>query len=178
MFALLRNVVRSDLDRQLEWAKAEAKRQAGYVGLTAALTGIASLAGLGAVIIGLIGLDIWLAGRTSQFAALGAIGGGLLLLALMLLAMVSVRRRPRFASPPPLQLAQPAALLGISAKGVNSQVPVGSGLSMSLATAALRNGSRSALLGTLAIVALMGVIVGRRAINRRGVVQRQPRIRF
>ena len=169
MFALVRNAVRADLDRQLEWAKAQAKRQAGYVGLSVILIGIASLAGLGAVIIGLIALDIWLAARTSQFAALGAIGGGLLLLALMLLAMVSVRRRPRFASPPPLQLAQPAALLGISAKAVSGQVPAGSGLAMSLATAALRNGSRSALLGTLAIVALMGVIVGRRAIIRRTV---------
>jgi hypothetical protein len=169
MFALLRNAVRSDFDRQLEWAKAQAKRQAGYVRLTAILTGIASLAGLGAVIIGLIALDIWLAARTSQFAALGAIGGGLLLLALMLLAVVSVRQRPRFASPPPLQLAQRVALLGIWAKGVNSQVPVGSGLAMSLATAALRNGSRSALLGTLAIVVLTGVVVGRRTINRRTI---------
>jgi hypothetical protein len=128
--------------------------------------GLASLAGLGAVIIGLIALDLWLAARTSQFAALGAIGGGLLLLALILLAVVSIRPRPRFASPPRLQLAQPAALLGISAKGVNSQVPVGGGLAVTLATATLRNGSRSALLGTLAIVVLIGVIVGRAIAHR------------
>jgi hypothetical protein len=54
MFALLRNAVRADLDRQLEWAKAQAKRQVGYVGLSVILSGIASLAGLGAVIIGLV----------------------------------------------------------------------------------------------------------------------------
>jgi hypothetical protein len=167
MFALLRNAVRSDLDRQLKWAKVEAKRQIGYVGLTAILTGIASLAGLGALIVGLIALDIWLAARTSPFAALVAIGGGLLLLALMLFAVVSIRRRPRFASPPPLQLAKPAALLGVSAKGINGQVPVGGGLAMNLATTALRNGSRSTLLGALAIVVTMGIIVGRRALNRR-----------
>jgi hypothetical protein len=161
MFALLRNAVRADLDRQLEWAKAQAKRQAGYLGLSVILTGIASLAGLGAVIIGLIALDIWLAARTSQFAALGVIGGGLLLLALMLLAVVSIRRRPRFASPPPLQLAQPAALLGISTKSLNSQGLVGGEQA-----AAIRNGSRSAVLGTLAIVVLVGLIVGRRAMNR------------
>jgi hypothetical protein len=167
MFALLRNAVRADLDRQLEWARTQAKRQAGHVRLTVILTGIASFAGLGAVIIGLIALDIWLAARTSQLAALGAIGGGLLLLALILLAAVSIRRRPRFASPPPLQLAHPAALLGIAAKNPNSQVVVGSEQLMSLATATLRNGSRSALLGTLAIMVLMGVIVGRRAGGRR-----------
>ena len=34
MFALLRHAVRSDLDRQLKWAKAQAERQARYVGLT------------------------------------------------------------------------------------------------------------------------------------------------
>jgi hypothetical protein len=93
MLALLRNAVRADLDRQLEWARTQAKRQAGHVALTVILTGIASLAGLGAVIIGLIAPDIWLAARTAQFAALGAIGGGLLLLALILLAVVSSRRR-------------------------------------------------------------------------------------
>jgi hypothetical protein len=169
MLALLRNAVRADLDRQLEWASVQAKRQAGYVGLTVILTGIASLAGLGAVIIGLIALYTWLAERTSQFVALGAIGGGLLLLSLILLAVARIRRRPRFASPPPLQLAQPAALLGISAKAVSGQVPAGSGLAMSLANATLRNGSRSALLGTLAIVVLMGVIAGRRAISHRTV---------
>jgi hypothetical protein len=166
MFALLRNAVHADLDRQLEWARTQAKRQAVHVGLTVILTGIASFAGLGAVIIGLIALDIWLAARTSQFAALGAIGGGLLLLALILLAVVGIRRRPRFASPPPLQLAHPASLLGISAMSPNSQV-IGSEQLMRLATTTLRNGSRSALLGTLAITVLMGVIVGRSAGGRK-----------
>jgi hypothetical protein len=167
MFALLLNAVRADLDRQLDWARAEAKRQANHVGLSVILTGVASLAVLGAVIIGLIALYIWLSAQTTQFVALGTIGAGLLLLALILLSLVSLRRRPRFASPPPLQLARPAALLGISTGRPKSQgLASGSGQVASLATAAMRNGSRSALLGTLAIVVLMGVIVGRRA-NRK-----------
>ena len=161
MLALLLNAVRADLDRQLSWVKAEAKRQAGHIELTIILIGIASLAGLGAVIIGLIALYVWLAAQTTQFVALGAIGGGLLLLALILLALTRIRRRPQFSSPPALQLAQPAALLGISTKSPNSQGLVGGER-----PAAMRNGSRSALLGTLAMVALMGVIVGRHAKNR------------
>jgi uncharacterized protein YidB (DUF937 family) len=56
MFALLLNVLRADLDRQLGWIKAESKRQVGYVELTITLIGVASLAGLGAVIIGAGGL--------------------------------------------------------------------------------------------------------------------------
>ena len=163
MFALLLNAVRADLDRQLSWVKAEAKRQAGHVELTIILIGIASLAGLGAVIIGLIALYVWLAAQTTQFVALG---GGLLLLALILLALTRIRRRPQFSSPPALQLAHPAALLGISTKSPNSQGLVGGEQAVSLVTAAMRNGSRSALLGTLAMVVLMGVIVGRRAKNR------------
>jgi hypothetical protein len=166
MFALLLNAVRADLDRQLSWVKAEAKRQAGHVELTIILIGVASLAGLGAVITGLIALYVWLAAQTTQFVALGAIGGGLLLLALILLALTRIRRRPQFSSPPALQLAQPAALLGISTKSPNSQGLVGGEQAVSLVTAAMRNGSRSALLGTLAMVVLMGVIVGRRAKNR------------
>ena len=162
MFALLLNAVRADLGRQLDWARAEAKRQAGHIELTIILIAVASLAGLGAVIIGVIALYVWLAAQTTQFVALGAIGGGLLLVALFLLALSRIRRRPQFSSPPALQLAQPAALLGISTKSFNSQGLVGGEQ-----TASMRNKSRSALLGTLAIVVLMGVVVGRRATNRR-----------
>jgi Putative Actinobacterial Holin-X, holin superfamily III len=161
MFALLLNALRADLDRQLDWAKAEAKRQAGHIELTIILIGVASLAGLGAVIVGLIALYVWLAAQTTQFVALGAIGGGLLLLALILFALARIRRRPQFAPPPPVQLVQPAALLGISTKNLNSRGLVGGEQA-----AAMRNGSRSGLLGTLAIMVLIGVIVGRRAMNR------------
>jgi uncharacterized membrane protein YbhN (UPF0104 family) len=166
MFALLLNAVRADLDRQLGWIKAEAKRQVGHVELTIILIAVASLAGLGAVIIGLIALYVWLAAQTTQFVALGAIGSGLLLFALILLALTRIRRRPQFATPPPLQLAQPAALLGISTKSPNGQGLVGGKQAASLVTGAMRNGSRSALLGTFAMVVLIGVIVGRRAMNR------------
>ena len=134
MFALLLNAVRADLDRQLSWVKAEAKRQAGHVELTIILIGIASLAGLGAVIIGLIALYVWLAAQTTQFVALG---GGLLLLALILLALTRIRRHPQFSSPPALQLAQPAALLGISTTSPNSQGLVGGEQAVSLGCWAL-----------------------------------------
>lgn len=165
MLARLSDAMRADFERQLGWARAQAKRQAGHAILTLVLTAVASLAALGAGVVGLIAFYIWLAREHNQFVALGAIGGGLLLIALILVALVRARQRPRFASPPPLQLAQPAALLGISAPGFNSRL-VGGEQVISLATATMRNGSRSAVLGTLAIVALTGLIVGRRLVAR------------
>ena len=110
MLARLLDAMRADFERQLGWAKAQAKRQAGHAILTFVLTAVASLAALGAVVIALIALYTWLAMRHNQFVALGAVGGGLLLFALILGALTLVRQRPRFASPPPLQLATIAGL--------------------------------------------------------------------
>ena len=50
--------------------------------------------------------------QIGPFVAYGLIGGGLVLLALILFALALIRRRPRLAARPPLQIARPAALLG------------------------------------------------------------------
>lgn len=165
MFARLLDAIHADVEQQLAWARTESRRQAGHVVLTIILTAVASFAGLGAVVVGLIALYTWLAMQHDQFTALGAIGGGLLLLALILFVLARIRRRPRFVSRPPLRMAQPAALVGISTSGLNSEI-LGGEQVVNLATATIRNGSRSALLGTLVIVTLMGVIIGRRVVDR------------
>ena len=162
MFAPLFGAVRADLDRQIEWAKVEVGRQARH-----AVLSVAAFAGLGAAVVGLIALYTRLAMGHGQFIALGMIGGGLLLLALILLALALVRRRPRLASPPPLQIGQPAALLGTLGQGRNVKVVTGGQQALNLATDTLRNGSRSALFGTLALVALVGLIAARRLRDRR-----------
>jgi hypothetical protein len=162
MFAPLFGAVRADLDRQIEWARVEVRRQARHTALILILAGVAAFAGLGAAVVGLIALYTWLAMEHGQFIALGMIGGGLLLLALILFALALVRHRPRFASPPPLQFAQPAALLGTLVQGRNARVVAGSEQVLNLTTGTLRSGSRSAIFGTLALVALVGLIAGRR----------------
>jgi Putative Actinobacterial Holin-X, holin superfamily III len=167
MFAPLFSAVRADLDRQIEWAKVEVRRQARHTVLILILAGVAAFAGFGAAVVGLIALYTWLAMEHGQFIALGMIGGGLLLLALILLALALVRRRPRVASPPPLQIAQPVALLGTLGQGRNVKVVTGGQQLLNLATDTLRNGSRSALFGTLALVALVGLIAARRLRDRR-----------
>jgi hypothetical protein len=92
MFAALRSAVRADIDRQIGWAKDQLKRQTRYTALMGILAGVAALAALGAVIVGLIALHSWLAMQTGPFVAHGLIGGGLLLLALILFALTLIRR--------------------------------------------------------------------------------------
>jgi hypothetical protein len=161
MFAALLGAVRADIDRQIGWAKHEVKRQAGHTALVGILAGVAALATLGAVVVGLIALHSWLAVQIGPFVAHGLIGGGLLLLASVLFALAFIRRRPRLVAPPPLQVAHPAALLGRLRQGSYDKVFAGGEQTLKRATDTLRDGPRSALLGTLAIAAVVGLIVGR-----------------
>src|SRR5262249_16721104 len=136
------------------------------------LAGVAALAALGAVIVGLIALHSWLAMQTGPFIAHGLIGGGLLLLALILFALAFIRRRPQLAARPPLQIAQPGSRRGGLRQGRYEKVVTGGEQTLKLATETLRDGSGSALLGTLALAVAVGLLVGRRLANH-GVMRRR-----
>jgi hypothetical protein len=97
------------------------------------------------------------------------IGAGLLLLALILFALAFIRRRPRLAARPPLQIAQPAALLRGLRQGSYDKIVTGGEQTLNLATKTLRDGSGSALLGTLALAVAVGLLVGRRLTDHRTV---------
>jgi hypothetical protein len=146
MFAALLGAVRADIDRQIGWAKDQLKRQTRYTALMGILVGVAALVALGAVIVGLIALHSWLAMQAGPFVAHGLIGGGLLLLALILFALTLIRRRPRLAARPPMQIARPAALLGGLRQGSYDKVVTGGEQTLKLATETLRDGSGSAIL--------------------------------
>jgi len=162
MFAPLLGVVRADVARQVGWARNEIGRQTRHTVIVAVLAIVAGLAVLGAVVVGLIALHLWLDMRYGPFVAHGMIGGGLLLLALILFTLAFARRRPRIASRPAMQIAQPAALVGTLAhSGYDSVVEAG-GRTLNLTTRPLRSGSRSVVFGTLALTVLVGLIVGRR----------------
>jgi len=162
MFAPLVNGVRADIDRQIEWAKVEVHRQTRYTVMIGVLATMAALAALGAIIVGFIALYFWLTPQTGPFTALGAIGGGLLLLALVLFVPVFVWRRPRIASRPRLQITQPMALFRTLKQSSYDKVIAGSDQTLKLATGTPRHGSRSALLGALVLAAIIGLIAGRR----------------
>jgi len=148
------------------WTKDQVKRQTRHTALTGTLAGVAALAALGAVIVGLIALHSWLAVQTGPFVAYGLIGGGLLLLALILFALALIRRRPRLAARPPLQIARP---LGGLRQGSYDKVVTGGEQTLKLATETLRDGSGSALFGTLALAVAVGLLVGRQLTDHRAV---------
>ena len=162
MFAPLLGAIRADIDRQVGWARDEVRRQTRYATLTGVFAGVAALAALGAIVVGLIALCLWLSMQTDPFIALAVIGGGLLLLAVLLFALAFIRRRPRLAVRPQLQIAQPAALLGTLRPASYDKRVAGGEPTLNLATETVRHGSRSALLGTLVLVAVAGLIAGRR----------------
>jgi hypothetical protein len=162
MFAPLLDAVRADIDRQVGWAKGEIRRQTRHTALIGALAVVAALAALGAIIAGLIALYLWLSIQLDPFAALGMIGGGLLALALILFAFVFMWKRPRLASRPQLQIAQPAALIGTFRRGLDGRGIVSSEDTLKLVTDTVRQSPPSALLGVLLIAAVVGVVTGRR----------------
>ena len=162
MFAPLLGAIRADIDRQVGWARDEVRRQTRYATLTGVFAGVAALAALGAIVVGIIALYLWLSMQTDPFIALAVIGGGLLLLAVLLFALAFTRRRPRLAVRPQLQIARPAALLGTLRPASYDKIVAGGEPTLNLATETVRHGSRSALLGTLVLVAVAGLIAGRR----------------
>jgi hypothetical protein len=162
MIASLIGTVRADIDRQLGWAKQEVRRQTRHGALIGALVGTAALATQGAVVVGLIALYTWLATKHGPFVAYGVIGGGLLLTALVLFAFAFLSRRPRLASRPPLQIARPVTLLATPGGGSYAKAAAGGEWALRLAADTLRDGSRSTLLGMLALAAVAGLIAGRK----------------
>jgi hypothetical protein len=162
MFAPLMGAVRADLDRQIGWAKEEVGRQARHAMLVGILLGAAALAAFGAATVALIALYMWLAQHYGAFISLAVIGGGLFVLALILLLLALIRRRPRLAARPPLQMAQPATVLETLAQDSYAKAVAGGEQAARSASDALREGSRSALLGTLALAVVLGLIAGRK----------------
>jgi hypothetical protein len=163
MFASLFGAVQADIDRQVDWAKGEARRRVRYTVRVAIFTGVGVLAVIGAAIVGLIALHTWLAARWTPLIAHGMIGGGLLLLALILFLAAAAGRPPRLGARPPLQLAGPAAALGVLATGAGAgKVSRRAQDGLKLASETVKQGSRSSLLGTLALAAVIGFIISRK----------------
>jgi MFS family permease len=162
MLAALLGAVRADLNRQVGWAREEARRQIRHAMVVGAIGGAAALAALGALIVGLITLHSWLAPQVGSFAALGMIGAGLLLLMLILLLVAFSLRRPGLKTRPGLQIVQPVALFRTDTSFKANQAIAAGEDSLRLATGTLREGGRSQLLGMLALIAVAGMIAGRR----------------
>ena len=162
MLGKLVDLVRADVDRQVAWVKTEIGRQGRYAALTAGLVAAAALSALGAFVVGCIALYAWLEMRYGPFVALAALGGGFALLALILFVLAFARHRPKVRHPPALQAARPATLVNtLKQSGCGDAIAAGEQVSR-LVDDNLRHGSRQSLFGTLALAAVVGLIVGRR----------------
>jgi Putative Actinobacterial Holin-X, holin superfamily III len=162
MFGRLVDLVRSDIDRQIAWLKAELGRQTQYVVLTLVLAAAAALCALGAVVVGCVALYWWLAMRYGPNVAFAVLGGGFALLAFMLFVLAFARHRPKLQHPPALQSVRPATLVNTAKQaGYADAIRAGEQVSK-IANDTLRHGSRQSLFGTLALAAVVGLIVGRR----------------
>jgi hypothetical protein len=73
---------------------------------------VAVLAALGAIIVGLIALYLWLAMQMGSLAALGIIGGSLLVLTIVLFALALAGRRPSLAARPRYKSLNPRHFSG------------------------------------------------------------------
>jgi hypothetical protein len=69
MFAPLLGAVRADIDRQVGWAEGEIRRHVRFAALSGALGGVAALASVGALVVGLIALHVWLETRIGALAS-------------------------------------------------------------------------------------------------------------
>ncbi|HWP14994.1 MAG TPA: hypothetical protein VNM46_05165 [Xanthobacteraceae bacterium] len=163
MFASLFGLVQADIDRQVDWAKEEARRRVRYVVRVAILAGIGAFALVGATAIGLIALHTWLAAQWTPMMAHAIVGGGLIVFALIFFLAALAGRPPKLATRPPLQFAKPAVALGALASGTGIGAASRSAQEgLKFASDTVQQGSRSSLLGTLALAAVVGFIISRK----------------
>jgi hypothetical protein len=199
---MLRGVVRLlgvDLDRKLSEVRAQLEefraRATGQlteqIKQTSLTVGFALVGGIAAVatfIIILVALYRWVDMYGGPFAALGAVGAVMAILAAVMFALAFGRQshkpagvavdRPRAAvrpSPSPLSEAAPivpsaalsplppnAPLLDVLSHRISTRVAGASDEAIDAVAHIMRIGSKSALFGTLAVVALLGIFLGRR----------------
>jgi hypothetical protein len=173
---------------QVEELKAGVIHQLGEqireTSLTAGFVLIAAIAALLTFIVALAGLYLWVDMYEGPFAALGAVGLVTASLAALMfvLAFWRGKRRPAAAPVDPNPVAAPppsptspvllsaaltplppnASLFDVLTHRFSTRVAAASDEAIDAAVHVMRTSSRAALFGTLAAVALVGVLIGRR----------------
>ena len=139
----------------------DVKRLARETTITIVLAMLGVFVAMLALTFGVVALYLWLELKLGIFAALGILGGTSALLAGVLFAIAFLRgsRRPRTrtddalrAAADPVQ-ASAAAIAQAADEAVNGAADI------------VRNGSRQQIAGTIATAALIGWVLGRRAVR-------------
>ena len=157
--------------------KSEVKTQVAAAGIMVALVAVWLVFLVIAVVIGFAALYYWVALWHGTLAGLGVAGGAALVLSLLMFSIVAIRASSSAAIPPPeidkikadardaLRKTQ-AAVAGLKSNIGTLAQDKASELgkqSIAAATGVMRNGSREAVLATLAATAVIGLLLGRTA---------------
>jgi len=175
--------VRGQIDELKRSAISQATEQVKETGLTVGLILLGAIAALFTFVIALAALYVWVDMREGPLAACGAVGLVTALLAALMfvLALRRGKRRPTpvpvYRSPAALPPSSPVAPVLMSVlppppadasffdhltHRFTTRVATAGDEVLDTAVHAMRTSSRPALFGTLAIVALVGVLIGRR----------------
>jgi len=172
--------VRGQIDELKRSAISQATEQIKETGLTVGLLLGGAIAALFTLIIALAALYVWIDMHEGPLVAFAVIGLVTALLAALMFALAFLRRK-RGAAPAAVYSAPaaspPAAPLLMSAlppppanasffdrltHRFTTRVATAGDEALNAAVHAMRTSSRPALFGTLAVVALVGVLIGRR----------------
>jgi hypothetical protein len=188
-----------DLDQQLAQIRAHVEEfkartthqvaeQVKETSLTVGFALVGAIAAIAVFVIVLVALHRWVDMYQGPFAALGAVGAVMALLAAVMFMLAFGRRsrqptsaivdRPPVASPPPsptpsrpmpaaLSAALPSLLPDASLSDVlthrfSTRVAAASDEAFDAAAHIVRTGPRSAVFGTLAVVMPVGIVIGSR----------------
>jgi hypothetical protein len=175
--------VRGQIDELKRSAISQATEQVKETGLTVGLILLGAIAALFTFVIALAALYVWVDMHEGPLAACGAVGLVTALLAALMFVLVLRRgkRRPTpvpvYRSPAALPPSSPVAPVLMSVlppppanasffdhltHRLTTRVATAGDEALDTAVHAMRTSSRPALFGTLAIVALVGVLIGRR----------------
>jgi hypothetical protein len=176
--------IRGQFDELKRSAISQATEQAKETGLTVGFILLGAVAALFTFIIALAALYVWVDMHEGPFAALGAVGLVTALLAALMFALAFGRGRrrpapaPVYRAPaasPPSSPSTPVLLSAVlpppppNASFFNhlthrftTRMAAASDDAIDAAVHVMRTSSRSALFGTLAVVTLVGVLIGRR----------------
>ena len=182
--------IRSQIEEFRARTTRQIAEQIKQTGLVVGFALVGTGAAVATFIIALVGLYRWVDLYKGPFAALAAVGAVTALLAAGMFVLASRGKPPETASrvarggrltaaPPELSASQPwpvsaalsaavpslppnASVVDVLTHRVSTHVAGAGDETIDAAVHLMRNGSRSVLFGTLAVVALVGVVIGRR----------------
>jgi hypothetical protein len=139
---------------------AEVKQQTVSAGITLALVVVGLAFLLIGVMIGLAALFYWVALWHGTLAGLGAAGGAAMFLAILLIGLAAWRPK-RSSSSIPSAVSSHYPTTAMSHFDAGATVALGK-KSVDAAAGIMREGSREAVIATLAATVVIGMLIGRR----------------